>query len=148
MLRLLSDAVSRNVERLSYAQRLHTRKLVRRISPPPFLTNLPSFQISSLPTDSHPTGYIVSNAEDLLSLFDADFGVLVVGEGAKILGPNQHGTANSSSAAPFSTNWPQEDELTILPSGQEILILAEYLRLKQFEWVFFLSMFCFFGCVY
>jgi hypothetical protein len=42
----------------------------------------------------------------LLSLFDADFGVLVVGEGAKILGPNQH--------------------------GQEILIIAEYLRLKQF----------------
>ncbi|KIJ54813.1 hypothetical protein M422DRAFT_152482 [Sphaerobolus stellatus SS14] len=90
MLRLLSDSISRNVERLSYAQRLHTRKL-----------------ISTLPTDSHPTGYIVSNAEDLLSLFDADFGVLVVGEGAKILGANQH--------------------------GQEILILAEYLRLKQFE---------------
>lgn len=53
------------------------------------------------------TGYIVSNADDLLGLFDADFGILVIGEGAKILGPNQH--------------------------GQEILIMAEYLRLKQFK---------------
>jgi hypothetical protein len=42
-------------------------------------------------------------------LFDADFGILVVGEGAKILGPNQH--------------------------GQEILIMAEYLRLKEFKFV-------------
>ncbi|KAL5520100.1 hypothetical protein ACEPAG_1760 [Sanghuangporus baumii] len=89
MLRLLSDSVSRNIERLSYAQRLLTRKL-----------------ISTLPTDSHPTGYIVSNAEDLLGLFDADFGVLVIGDGAKILGQNQH--------------------------SQEILVVAEYLRLKQF----------------
>jgi len=51
----------------------------------------------------------VSNANDLLGLFDADFGILVIGEGAKILGPNQH--------------------------GQEILIMAEYLRLKQYEYV-------------
>ncbi|KAF8909011.1 hypothetical protein CPB84DRAFT_1813256 [Gymnopilus junonius] len=80
MLRLLSQSISKNIERLSYAQRLHTRKL---------------------------TGYIVSNADDLLSLFDADFGILVIGEGAKILGQNEH--------------------------GQEILIMAEYLRLKQFD---------------
>lgn len=62
-----------------------------------------------MPTDQHPGGYIVSNADDLLGLFDADYGVLVIGEGAKILGPNQH--------------------------GQEILIIAEYLRLKQFTYV-------------
>ncbi|KAF8755266.1 Phytochrome region [Rhizoctonia solani] len=79
-----------DIERLSYAQRLHTRKL-----------------ISTIPTEQHPTGYIVSNAEDLISLFDADFGVLVIGEGAKILGPNEH--------------------------GQETLLVAEYLRLKQFN---------------
>ncbi|KAF8158228.1 hypothetical protein B0H34DRAFT_446175 [Crassisporium funariophilum] len=90
MLRLLSQSISRNIERLSYAQRLHTRKL-----------------INTLTSDNHPTGYIVSNADDLLGLFDADFGILVVGEGAKILGPNQH--------------------------GQEILIMAEYLRLKQYD---------------
>ena len=58
------------------------------------------------------TGYIVSNADDLLGLFDADFGILVIGEGAKILGADQH--------------------------GQEILIMAEYLRLKQFKYVFLL----------
>lgn len=59
-----------------------------------------------MPTDQNPSGYIISNAEDLISLFDADFGVLVVGDGAKIMGENVH--------------------------GQETLILAEYLRLKQF----------------
>ncbi|KAH9480564.1 Cyanobacterial phytochrome B [Psilocybe cubensis] len=90
MLRLLSQSISKNIERLSYAQRLHTRKLINTVSSP-----------------NHPTGYIVSNADDLLALFDADFGILVIGEGAKLLGPNQH--------------------------GQEILIMAEYLRLKQFE---------------
>jgi len=62
-----------------------------------------------MPSDQHPSGYIISNADDLLELFDADYGVLVVGEGAKILGPNEH--------------------------GQEILIVAEYLRLKHFTYV-------------
>lgn len=40
-------------------------------------------------------------------------GVLVIGEGAKILGPNQN--------------------------GQDILIIAEYLRVKQFKCVLPLS---------
>lgn len=91
MLRLLSDSISRNIERLSYAARLHTRKL-----------------ISTIPTDAHPTGYIVSNADDLIQLFDADSGVLVIGDGAKILGP--------------STQY-----------GQEVLLIAEFLRLKRYE---------------
>lgn len=56
--------------------------------------------------NQQPQSYIVSNADDLLGLFDADFGVLVIGEGAKILGPNEH--------------------------GQEVLVIAEYLRLKHF----------------
>ena len=64
-------------------------------------------QINTMPTAANPSGYIVSDANDLLGLFDADFGVLVIGEGAKILGPNQH--------------------------GQEILVVAEYLRMKQFK---------------
>src|SRR5882757_2404398 len=66
-------------------------------------------QFNTMPSDRHPSGYIVSNADDLLELFDADYGVLVIGEGAKILGPNEH--------------------------GQEILIVAEYLRLKRFTYV-------------
>ncbi|KAI0685013.1 hypothetical protein BC835DRAFT_1291358 [Cytidiella melzeri] len=90
ILRLLSQSVSRNIERLCYVQRLQTRKL-----------------INTMPTDAHPAGYIVADANDLLGLFDADFGVLVIGEGAKILGPNQH--------------------------GQEVLVVAEYLRMKQFS---------------
>ncbi|KAF9013357.1 hypothetical protein BDQ17DRAFT_1386916 [Cyathus striatus] len=81
--------ILRLLSQLSYARRIHTRKL-----------------INTLTSERHPSGYIVSNADDLLALFDADFGILVIGEGAKILGPNQH--------------------------GQELLIMAEYLRLKQF----------------
>ncbi len=34
MMRILSDSISRNIERLSYAQRLHTRKLVSRARRP------------------------------------------------------------------------------------------------------------------
>lgn len=91
MLKLLSDSISRNIERLSYAARLQTRKL-----------------ISTIPTDAHPTGYIVSNADDLIQLFDADSGVLVIGDGAKILGPRTE-------------------------QSQEILYIAEFLRLKRYE---------------
>ncbi|KAH9986884.1 hypothetical protein BJV74DRAFT_927090 [Russula compacta] len=92
ILRLMSDSISRNVERLSYAQRLLTRKL---------------FNAIAASAKQQPQSYIVSNADDLLGLFNADFGVLVIGEGAKILGPNEH--------------------------GQEVLVVAEYLRLKHFS---------------
>jgi light-regulated signal transduction histidine kinase (bacteriophytochrome) len=109
MLRLLSQSISRNIERLSYAQRLHTRKLVSQTRPPTTFAFLNyRVQINAMPTDTHPSGYIVTDADDLLGLFDADYGVLVIGEGAKILGPNQH--------------------------GQEILVVAEYLRMKQFKY--------------
>ena len=108
MLRLLSQSISRNVERLSLAQRLHTRKLVWGSLYDRFRAETsPYSQINTMPTEQHPSGYIVSDADDLLGLFDADYGVLVIGEGAKILGPNQH--------------------------GQEILVVAEYLRMKQFK---------------
>ncbi|RDB16690.1 Cyanobacterial phytochrome B [Hypsizygus marmoreus] len=90
MLRLLSHSISSNIERLNSGPRISTRQL-----------------INTMVSNRHPTGYIVSNVENLLGLFDADFGILVIGEGAKILGPNQH--------------------------GQEILIMAEYLRLKQYN---------------
>ncbi|KIJ60294.1 hypothetical protein HYDPIDRAFT_99027 [Hydnomerulius pinastri MD-312] len=90
MLRLLSQTISRNIERLSYARRLQIRKL-----------------INPIPHEHYSTGYVVSSADDLLALFDADYGILVIGEGAKILGPNFH--------------------------GQEILVMAEYLRLKHFD---------------
>ena len=88
--RLIGDSVSRNIERLSYTRRLSSRKL-----------------INTLPTDANPSGYIISNAEDLLTLFDADFGVIAIGNEAKILGP--------------------------LTASQEVLAVTEYLRLKKFE---------------
>ena len=34
-------------------------------------------KINTIPTEAHPTGHIVSNAEDLLGLFDADFGTFL-----------------------------------------------------------------------
>lgn len=90
MMRLLSDSISKNIERLSYAQRLHTRKL-----------------ISTIPTQHHPTGYIVSNADDLLQIFDAESGLLVIGDGCKLLGNNEQ--------------------------GQAMLSIAEYLRVAKFD---------------
>lgn len=90
--RLIGESVSRNIERLSYTRRLSARKL-----------------INTLPTDRNPSGYIISNAEDLLALFDADFGVIAIGNEAKILGP--------------------------LSASQEVLAVTEYLRIKKFQQV-------------
>ncbi|WVN90116.1 uncharacterized protein L203_105351 [Cryptococcus depauperatus CBS 7841] len=90
MLRILSDSISKNIERLSYAQRLHTRKL-----------------ISTIPTRTHPTGYIISNADDLLQIFKADAGMLVIGDGCKLLGHNEQ--------------------------GQAMLAIVEYLRIMKFD---------------
>ncbi|KAN0064316.1 hypothetical protein ACQY0O_002507 [Thecaphora frezii] len=90
LLRLIGESVSRNIERLSYTRRLSARKL-----------------INTLPTDQNPSGYIISNADDLLTLFDADFGVIAIGNEAKILGP--------------------------LSASQEVLAVTEYLRIKKFE---------------
>jgi light-regulated signal transduction histidine kinase (bacteriophytochrome)/CheY-like chemotaxis protein len=90
--RLIGESVSRNIERLSYTRRLSARKL-----------------INTLPTDRNPSGYIISSAEDLLTLFDADFGVIAIGNEAKILGP--------------------------LNASQEVLAVTEYLRIKKFKHV-------------
>ncbi|WVQ76469.1 hypothetical protein IAR50_006137 [Cryptococcus sp. DSM 104548] len=88
MLRVLSDSISKNIERLSYAQRLSARKI-----------------ISAVPSMNHPTGYIVSNADDLLHIFKADAGLLVIGDGCKPLGQRQQGPA--------------------------MMAIAEYLRVKK-----------------
>ena len=90
--RIIGDSISRNIERLSYAQRLQSRKL-----------------INTIPTNSNPGGYIIAKAEDLLTLFDADFGVLSIGDEAKILGS--------------------------LDNSQEVLAILEYLRIKVFQYV-------------
>ena len=87
--RLVGETVSRNIERLSLAQRLHARKLIK-----------------TSPTERNPGGYIVTRAEDLLSLFDADFGVLSIGDKGKILGP--------------------------VENSQEVMAALQYLRVKRF----------------
>ena len=88
MCRLVGDTASRNIERLSYASRLQARKL-----------------INTAPTDKNPSGYIIASSDDLLKLFDADFGLLSIHGETKILGEIEH--------------------------SQEALAMLEYLRLRQ-----------------
>ncbi|KAI5255211.1 hypothetical protein E4T42_01980 [Aureobasidium subglaciale] len=88
MCRLVGETASRNIERLSYASRLQARKL-----------------INTVPTSKNPSGYIIASSEDLLKLFDADFGMLSIRDETKVLG--------------------QVDET------QEALALLEYLRLRK-----------------
>ncbi|KAI4721374.1 hypothetical protein E4T48_02262 [Aureobasidium sp. EXF-10727] len=88
MCRLVGETASRNIERLSYASRLHARKL-----------------INTVPTSKNPSGYIIASSEDLLKLFDADFGMLSIRDETKVLG--------------------QVDET------QEALAMLEYLRMRK-----------------
>lgn len=88
MCRLVGDSASRNIERLSYASRLQARKL-----------------INTVPTQANPSGYIIASSEDLLKLFDADFGLLSIRDETKILGD--------------------------LEQSQEALAMLEYLRMRQ-----------------
>lgn len=89
MCRLIGDTASRNIERLSYASRLQARKL-----------------INTVPTDKNPSGYIIASSEDLLKLFDADFGLLSIRGETKILGK--------------------------VDQSQEALAMLEYLRVRKF----------------
>ncbi|RYC53830.1 hypothetical protein CHU98_g12379 [Xylaria longipes] len=92
MCRMVGDNASRNIERLSYASRLQARKL-----------------INTMPTDKNPSGYIIASSDDLLNLFDADFGMLSIGDETKVLGK--------------------------IAQSQEALALLEYLRLRNFTTV-------------
>ncbi|RYO73796.1 hypothetical protein DL764_011056 [Monosporascus ibericus] len=89
MCRLVGDTASRNIERLSYASRLQARKL-----------------INTVPTDKNPSGYIIASSEDLLKLFDADFGMLSIKDETKVLGR--------------------------IERSQEALAMLEYLRMRSF----------------
>jgi light-regulated signal transduction histidine kinase (bacteriophytochrome) len=88
MCRLVGDSASRNIERLSYASRLQARKL-----------------INTAPTQHNPSGYIVASSDDLLKLFNADFGLLSIRDETKILGE--------------------------LEQSQEALAMLEYLRMRR-----------------
>jgi len=86
--RLIGETASRNIERLSYTSRLQARKL-----------------INTVPTESNPAGYIIASSNDLLKLFDADFGLLSIRGETKILGK--------------------------IDQSQEALAMLEYLRLRK-----------------
>ena len=88
MCRLIGDTASRNIEKLSYASRLQARKL-----------------INTIPTAANPSGYIIASSDDLLQLFDADFGLLSIHGETKTLGK--------------------------LEQSQEALAMLEYLRLRK-----------------
>ncbi|KAF2680885.1 hypothetical protein K458DRAFT_310729 [Lentithecium fluviatile CBS 122367] len=88
MCRLVGDSASRNIERLSYASRLQARKL-----------------INTVPSQQNPSGYIIASSDDLLKLFNADFGLLSIRDETKILGQ--------------------------LESSQEALALLEYFRMRR-----------------
>lgn len=88
MCRLVGDTASRQIERLSYASRLQARKL-----------------INTVPTEVNPSGRILASSDELLKLFDADFGMLSIRGETKILGR--------------------------LEQSQEALALLEYLRMRQ-----------------
>lgn len=88
MCRLVGETASRNIERLSYASRLHARKL-----------------INTVPTSKNPSGYIIASSEDLLKLFDADFGMLSIRDETKVLGR--------------------------VEETQEALAMLEYLRMRK-----------------
>ncbi|KAK3309460.1 uncharacterized protein B0T15DRAFT_3749 [Chaetomium strumarium] len=90
MCRLVGDSASRNIERLSYASRLQARKL-----------------INTVPTQLNPSGYIIASSDDLLKLFDADFGLLSIRGETKILGR--------------------------MENSQEALVLLEYLRMRKIQ---------------
>jgi light-regulated signal transduction histidine kinase (bacteriophytochrome) len=88
MCRLLGDTASRNIERLSYASRLQARKL-----------------IDTMPSKVNSSGYIVVSSDDLLELFDADFGLITIHSETKILGD--------------------------IEDSQEALVMLEYLRTRK-----------------
>ncbi|KAJ4298847.1 hypothetical protein N0V90_004090 [Kalmusia sp. IMI 367209] len=61
--------------------------------------------INTVPSQHNPSGYIIASSDDLLKLFDADFGLLSIRDETKILGR--------------------------LENSQESLALLEYLRMRK-----------------
>ncbi|KAI9863213.1 MAG: Light-sensor Protein kinase [Trichoglossum hirsutum] len=90
--RVLGDVVSRNVERLLHVSRINVQQLIK---------------VSVATT---PSGCIVATSEDLLKLFDADFGLLSIRDATSVLGK--------------------------LEQSQESLAMLEYLRLRGTKTVF------------
>lgn len=86
--RLVGDTVARNIERINHASDLQARVMV-----------------NSVPKEADPSKYIVGTSDDLLKLFQADYGVLSIGNEAKLFGSKSN--------------------------SQEALALLQYIRLRN-----------------
>ncbi|KAJ5982993.1 CheY-like superfamily [Penicillium waksmanii] len=86
--RLVGDTVARNIERITHASDLQARVMV-----------------NSVPKEADPSKYIVGSSDDLLRLFQADYGVLSIGNEAKLFGSESN--------------------------SQEVLALLQYIRLRK-----------------
>lgn len=90
MCMIIGESASRNVERLTDTSKLQARKLIHTV-----------------PIEQVPSGYIVASSDDLLKLFQAEFGILSINNETKLLGK--------------------------MIATQEALALLEYLRIKRFK---------------
>lgn len=86
--RLVGDTVARNIERITNASDNQARVMM-----------------SSVPKEADPSKYIVGSSDDLLRLFQADYGVLSIGNEAKLFGRESN--------------------------SQEALALFQYIRLRK-----------------
>ncbi|KAJ5366654.1 hypothetical protein N7541_000595 [Penicillium brevicompactum] len=86
--RLVGDTVARNIERINHASDLQARVMV-----------------NSIPKEADPSKYIVGTSDDLLQLFQANYGVLSIGNEAKLFGSKSN--------------------------SQEALALLQYIRLRK-----------------
>jgi light-regulated signal transduction histidine kinase (bacteriophytochrome) len=70
--RLVSGSASRNIERLSNASRLRAWKLM-----------------NTVPPENNLWEHIIAATDDLLEFFDADFGIISIKNGARVLGHSE-----------------------------------------------------------
>lgn len=114
---LMSDQISRNIERLTYAHRLNMRSMIHGAANTPGPSAKGGTKKSRRRGNNSSDGpdssassssgsYLVSNADALLTVFDADAGLLVINDGCKLLGQSEQGHA--------------------------MLAIAEYLRIAKF----------------
>ncbi|CAG7920650.1 unnamed protein product [Penicillium olsonii] len=86
--RLVGDTVARNIERINHASDLQARVMM-----------------DTVPKEADPSKYIVGTSDDLLRLFQANFGILSIGNEAKLFGDKSN--------------------------SQEALALLQYIRLRK-----------------
>ncbi|CAG7950169.1 unnamed protein product [Penicillium salamii] len=86
--RLVGDTVARNIERISHSSDLQARVMME-----------------SVPKETDPSKYIIGTSDDLLRLFQAQYGILSIGNEAKLFGDKSN--------------------------SQDALALLQYIRLRR-----------------